>query len=148
MRLSASIKRIIAEASSKELANEAWAIQAKQYNSLDREDRDQMFADLESLAGFLEEYGILKHNNEMVAICCLATLHHHLCVKDCNGALSDSERGKISDVESAIAAFFVDTSVGVKFQYDPRGITTCLVLPDGRFNSWDGETWRFPIPTS
>lgn len=148
MRLSASIKRIIAEASSKELANEAWAIQAKRYSSLDREDKDQLFTDLESLASLLEGYGVMKHNNEMVAICCLATLHHHLAEIACNREMTDEEVKMVDNTEAAIRRLFLHTGVEVKFQGDPRGITTCLVLPDGRFNSWDGETWRFPIPTS
>lgn len=30
----------------------------------------------------------------------------------------------------------------VRFNADPRGGAICLILPSGRHNSWDGETWR------
>ena len=29
----------------------------------------------------------------------------------------------------------------VKFNQDPRGFAIRFILPSGRYNSWDGETW-------
>ena len=45
-------------------------------------------------------------------------------------------------IESKVVEIAKALGFGIRFNGDPRGNAICFLLPSGRYNSWDGETWR------
>lgn len=60
-----------------------------------------------------------------------------------NGDIQDVEYTKKSTSIKAKVKIFADQlGFKVDFQNDPRGAAIMFYLPSGRYNSWDGESWR------
>ena len=47
-----------------------------------------------------------------------------------------------ASLERAVKEAAGEMGFDIRFNGDPRGAAICFVLPSGRYNSWDGETWR------
>jgi len=79
----------------------------------------------------------------------LDTLHRYeksltnLNTKACNGEIEDSAyENKTDKIESKVKVIAESLGFGISFNHDPRGAAICFILPSGKYNSWDGETWR------
>lgn len=66
----------------------------------------------------------------------------------CNGIRDEQQeesvQKRVAAAEYKVRAIVASWLAGctVSFNHDPRGAAICLHLPSGRYNSWDGETWR------
>jgi len=59
----------------------------------------------------------------------------------CGGDLSPQQQRTRDSYESEARRIAKELGCQVRFNNDPRGAAIRLVLPDGRSNNWDGETW-------
>lgn len=66
---------------------------------------------------------------------------HGLFETACNRDLTDTENTRIESIESAVRTMAGILGFQVRFNRDPRGGAIRFVLPSGRSNNWDGETW-------
>jgi len=61
---------------------------------------------------------------------------------DCNGEeLSRYQRKREENIMSEIEGIAEKLGFEVRFNSDPRGGAIRFILPSGRYNTWDGETW-------
>lgn len=77
----------------------------------------------------------------------MACRHHELCERACERDLTQIEEELQEEIEVVLARFFAESAIRPDHQSDPRGRTLMLYLPNGRYNSWDGESWRIPTPS-
>lgn len=60
-----------------------------------------------------------------------------------NGDIQDEDYTKKSlSIDEKVKEIADRLGFGVGFQNDPRGAAIMFYLPSGRYNSWDGESWR------
>jgi hypothetical protein len=153
-------KKVLANLFAKPDAEAIWASYTERWHNADMEDKVTFGDEFEQ---FLER---CKENEFPIsyatgwALSAMACHHHRLCEKACNLVLNEKEEELREMIESALAnVFHVMTQSGDRgnerlawkdlrtgAQYDPRGRTLLLFLPNGKYNSWDGESWRIPTP--
>jgi len=71
---------------------------------------------------------------------CEHTLHG-LFETACNRELTLNETQKINDTEFKVVSIAKMLGFNVKFNSDPRGGAIRFILPSGKSNNWDSETW-------
>lgn len=78
----------------------------------------------------------------------MAALHRHETTLQRLGAegtgreLTAKEERKIESTENRVKQLADELGIPVEFNGDPRGPSIKFYLPSGRYNSWDGESWR------
>lgn len=73
------------------------------------------------------------------------TTLHTINERWCNEEMSDKTTAKLEkhekSIEDKVRKIAGELEFKVTFQGDPRGGTIRFILPSGRSNNWDGETW-------
>lgn len=72
----------------------------------------------------------------------LARAHNRLMETQCNRELTVREMSRVGSVRDAIIAILAEYSLSLKvnFSGDPRGYTVKIHFPDGRGNTWGGDS--------
>jgi hypothetical protein len=60
---------------------------------------------------------------------------------ECSGDLSPAQLRTRTAYQREAKRDAKELGCSVRFNGDPRGAAIRLLLPDGRSNNWDGETW-------
>ena len=69
------------------------------------------------------------------------TTLHRLAEQDCNYGLTEKEEKKETNIKKKVEAIAFQLGFEVKFNGDPRGGAIRLLIPSGKSNNLDGETW-------
>lgn len=139
-------KRILKGWLGAELATAAWNTYAKRYRQADKEDMAQFTDEFFQLIDRTKENGFEIIYEVAWALVVMACHHHLICEEYCNRELTEQEVADQETIEEALRSVFAESAIKTSHQNDPRGRTLMLILPDGRHNSMDGETWRIPMP--
>ena len=105
--------------------------------------------DKEEFANTLKQFSEnAPHINTLDMIDILNKLHRYetslnnLFIRYCNEDLTDLEWKRVDSIESKVQKIAESLKFKVDFNQDPRGAAIKFFLPKGRYNSWDGESWR------
>ena len=63
----------------------------------------------------------------------------------CNIGLTTSQEKRLERLESEAIEIIEDLGFRGDTQRDPRGDAILVYLPSGKFNSWDGESYRIGL---
>ena len=66
---------------------------------------------------------------------------HGLFETACNRDLTAAEQNRVMAIKVAVTNIADTLGFKVRFNSDPRGGAIRFVLPSGKSNNWDGETW-------
>jgi choline kinase len=97
-----------------------------------------------TLVQFLEES---EEKNPVVMGDTLYQLHRYestlnrLSTIYCERNLTQSEEKKDENTQKKVETIAAELGLKVRFNSDPRGYAIRFVLPSGRYNQFDGETW-------
>ena len=61
----------------------------------------------------------------------------------CNRDLTPAEASKMKHLADSVLNIAGNLGFRVRFNSDPRGGAIRFLLPSGKSNNWDGETWGF-----
>lgn len=140
-----AVKKTLNEMVGPDLAERAWLAYLEKWNAADNEDQEGYLSRFNQFLKVVEENGLPITYEQGWAISALACRHHQLCEKDCNVGLNGDDKVERWVLEDKFEQFFLASDIFTATQYDPRGLTFMLRLPDKRYNQWDGETWRVPM---
>jgi 3-methyladenine DNA glycosylase AlkD len=139
-------KKVLANLFAKPDAEAIWTSYTERWHNADMEDKTTFGDEFEQ---FLER---CKENEFPIsyatgwALSAMACHHHKLCENACNREITEEESAFRTTIESKLSTAFFGSPILTGSQYDPRGRTLLLFLPNGKHNSWDGESWRIPTP--
>ena len=97
-----------------------------------------------TLVLFLEDS---EEKNPVVMGDILYQLHRYevtltrISVAYCERYLSQAEEKKNESIIKKVEKIAAELGLKVRFNSDPRGYAIRFVLPSGRYNQFDGETW-------
>ncbi len=69
------------------------------------------------------------------------TALHRLAETACNRDMTAHEEKREASITTRVKAIAERIGFKVKFNGDPRGGAIRFILPSGKSNNWDGETW-------
>ena len=69
------------------------------------------------------------------------TALHRLAETACNRDMTAHETKREASITAKVAAIAQQLDFKVKINHDPRGGAIRFILPSGKPNNWDGETW-------
>lgn len=69
------------------------------------------------------------------------TALHRLAETACNRELTQHEEKRDDSITAKVQAIADQLGFKVRFNGDPRGGAIRFILPSGRSNNWDGQTW-------
>lgn len=69
------------------------------------------------------------------------TALHRLAETACNRDMTKHEEKREASIKGKVEAIAKELGFKVGFNGDPRGGTIRFILPSGKSNNWDGETW-------
>ena len=91
----------------------------------------------------LEEYGLTS--SDLDRLHRYETALHRISERQCSEEMSEAETARVerreAAAEKAVQKIAEAHGLTVRFNGDPRGGAIRLVLPSGKSNNWDGETW-------
>lgn len=74
-------------------------------------------------------------------LCSLARAHHRLAETECNREMTTRELARQVNIRLTIREILVEYGIeSVNFSGDPRGYTVKIHFPDGRGNTWGGDS--------
>ncbi len=69
------------------------------------------------------------------------TALHRLAEIACNRDMTQHEEKREASITAKVEAIAKQIDFKVKFNGDPRGGAIRFILPSGKSNNWDNETW-------
>ena len=69
------------------------------------------------------------------------TALHRLAEVACNQDMTAHEEKRETSITAKVMAIAKQMGFKVRFNGDPRGGAIRFILPSGKSNNWDGETW-------
>ncbi len=69
------------------------------------------------------------------------TALHRLAETACNRDTTPHEDKREASITIKVKTIAEQLGFKVKFNGDPRGGAIRFILPSGKYNNWDGETW-------
>lgn len=86
-------------------------------------------------------------HTDALRLCEIAKRLHHLYEVECSYPMTKRQESRMANLENEAQAIADRYGLRLLINGDPRGLPLGIYTKEtiGRYNSWDGETWRCPM---